>query len=1156
MKFTRLRLSGFKSFVEPTELFIESGLTAVIGPNGCGKSNLFDAMRWVMGETRPTSVRGSEMDDVIFSGSAGRPARNVAEVTIFIDNRDRTASAPFNDYDTIEVSRRIEREAGSVYRINGRDVRQRDVQIFFADASSGAGSTAFVRQGQIGLLISQKPLARRAILEEAAGIGGLHQRRHEAELRLKAAETNLGRLNDVIAEVEGQLASLKRQARQASRYRNLSGHIRKAEALAHYLRWIAAEARAAAATEELARAAAAVAGATEIAAKASTQQSDAAAVLPPLRQTEAERAAAHHRLIAQREQLEAEEARAREAAQRLRQLLSQGESDIARETALDKDAEAAMGMLAAEEAGLNEAAARAGAETQAAAEQDAELRATLSEAEAVLERATAALAEWNAKQASFARGRDVAAALAETAAGQLSDAQGRLDRALESVRDAPDVHAADTVTQAARDARETVRARADAARQVLGEAEAAENTARSPLDAAESEVQRLAAEAKALGDLLHPEGEGLFPPLIDAVTVQAGYEAALAAALGDDLRAPLDDSSPHHWRDLGPISGGAFDASAPLPAGCKPLSDFVRAPGALARRLAMTGLVFPDQGATLQKDLKPGQRLVSARGDLWRWDGYVVSSEAPSPAALRLAQRNRLSGLETETEKARSLRAETHAAYAAAREAATAAREALRQAENDERGAEQALIGAQDDATRAARAAAERASQLASLESEIRRLTESMETAEQNGAEAERNLAELGDNSGLNTGAAKAREHVAEARSQSAEARAALEALRREDEARDRRMTVIAQDKGRWEGRRTAAASQLAELSRRQQELAEQLQAAEQIPAEMGEKRGALLSAISTAEIARNQAADARQEAESILTEADKAARTSDAALSTAREERARAQAVQEGAIARIEELKTRIHDEIEAAPEELRERAEIEDGQELPPLDQAEKRVERLKQEREQLGGVNLRAEEEAVEQETRLTTLTADRDDLTGAIERLRRGISSLNKEGRERLLDSFEKVNANFQQLFTRLFEGGEARLTFTESEDPLEAGLEIFARPPGKRLQSLALLSGGEQALTAMALIFAVFLVNPAPVCVLDEVDAPLDDANVESFCTMLTQMVEQSGTRFLVITHHALTMSRMDRLFGVTMAERGISQLVSVSLADAEKMAAE
>jgi len=1151
LKFTRLRLSGFKSFVEPTELFIEPGLSAVIGPNGCGKSNLFDAMRWVMGETRPSSVRGSEMDDVIFSGSAGRPARNVAEVTIFVDNKDRTAPAPYNDYDTIEVSRRIEREAGSVYRINGRDVRQRDVQIFFADASSGAGSTAFVRQGQIGLLISQKPLARRAILEEAAGIGGLHQRRHEAELRLKAAETNLSRLNDVISEIEGQLTSLKRQARQASRYRNLSGHIRKAEALAHYLRWNQAEERANEAAAALTSAAAAVASATEDAAEASTAQANVAAALPPLRQEEAERSAAHHRLIAQRDQLDTEEARAREAAQRLRQLLTQGESDMSRETALDKDAEAALATLAAEEATLTEAAQNAGVALAEAAARESALREALAEAETRLERITAQLADWNARKASFTRGRDVAAALLETATTQLTGAQSRLDRALESAKDAPDVHAAEAATEAARGQREETRQRAEAARLARSEAEQSESSAREPLECAERSVQRLSAEAKALGDLLHPEGEGLFPPLIDAVTVQAGYEAALAAALGEDLRAPLDDTSPHHWRDL-----GGFEFDARLPEGCKPLDEFVKAPGALARRLAMTGLVFPDQGATLQAQLKPGQSLVSARGDLWRWDGYVASADAPSPAAVRLSQRNRLTALGDEVESAKAIRATAQDAYAIAKDAAAAARDAVRAAEGEERTAEQALVAAQDHATRAARAAAERASQLASLEAEIRRLTESVETAEQNRAEAENGLVELGDGSELTSSATQAREATAEARTTSSEARGALEALRREDEARDRRLATIAQDKGRWEARREAAALQITELSRRQEELGAQLEVAERVPEEIASKRGALLSAISEAETARKTASDARQEAESILAEADKAAKLADALLSDAREERARAQALREGAAARIEELRTRIRDEIEAAPEELRERAEIEEGQELPPLDQAEKRVERLKQEREQLGGVNLRAEEEATEQEARMATLVADRDDLTGAIDRLRRGISSLNKEGRERLLESFEKVNANFQTLFTKLFEGGEAKLTFTESEDPLEAGLEIFARPPGKRLQSLALLSGGEQALTAMSLIFAVFLVNPAPVCVLDEVDAPLDDANVERFCKMLTQMVDSSGTRFLVITHHALTMSRMDRLFGVTMAERGVSQLVSVSLAEAEKIAAE
>jgi len=582
LKFTRLRLSGFKSFVEPTELFVEPGLTAVIGPNGCGKSNLFDAMRWVMGETRPSSVRGSEMDDVIFAGSAGRPARNVAEVTLFIDNSDRTAGGAYNECDTIEVSRRIEREAGSVYRINGRDVRQRDVQIFFADASSGAGSTAFVRQGQIGLLISQKPLARRAILEEAAGIGGLHQRRHEAELRLRAAETNLSRLEDVIREVEGQLASLKRQARQASRYRNLSGHIRKAEALAHYLRWTAAEARSAIAAEELSAAAGQVATATEAAARASTVQSDAATVLPPLRQAEAERGAAHHRLIAQREQLDAEEARAREAAQRVRQLIAQAEADAEREQLLEHDADSALADLKRESSVLNGAAENAETDLATAEQLAAEMSETLAETERLLERLTSELAEWNAKKASLERGQNLAVALLDSSKTQLADAQARLNAALESAKDAPDVQAAENETEQSRRASETARTAADAARTKFHDTETAEATAREPLEASEREVQRLSAEIRALSDLLHPEGEGLFPPLVDAVTVQSGYEAALAAALGDDLQAPLDDASPHHWRDL-----GAFDFDPQLPSGTKPLSDFVKAPPALARRLAM-----------------------------------------------------------------------------------------------------------------------------------------------------------------------------------------------------------------------------------------------------------------------------------------------------------------------------------------------------------------------------------------------------------------------------------------------------------------------------------------------------------------------------------------------------------------------------------------
>ncbi len=1371
MKFTRLRISGFKSFVEPTELYIEPGLTAIVGPNGCGKSNLFDALRWVMGESRPTSVRGSEMDDVIFAGSAGRPPRNVAEVTLAVDNADRTANPPYQDYESIEVSRRIEREAGSVYRINGRDVRQRDVQIFFADANSGAASTAFVRQGMIGQLVSQKPLARRAILEEAAGIAGLHQRRHEAELRLKAAETNLSRLDDVIKEVEGQLASLKRQARQASRYRNLSGHIRRAESLAFYLRWTAAELRATTAREALQAAVAVVEQATETAAVATTIQADTSEALPPLRQVEAERAAALTRLIRQREELEAEEARARELAQSLRQRIAQTAQDLEREHALNSDAQTAIESLTVEANDLEAAQERAVQDLADAELKNGEMNAALYAAEKLLERLTAELAERNAKQASLERQRRVANELAETAAVQLLAAENRFAEAQASAAADPDVAAAERAVVEARRIAEIATELAEAARAefaLLDEAEhaarsrlentereareafdaserearttaelaerearaaleaverdgraaienaeregraaldaaeregrarieAAERDGRAAIDAAEREgrariedaerdgrtaldavererrteldnaerdLQQLSAEAGALRRVLNSAGESKWPPLIDAVNVQPGYEGALAAALGDELQDPLDEAAPRHWRDL-----ADFENVVPLPDGVRPLAYFVSGPHAMSRRLTMTGVAFPDQGAALQRLLKPGQRLVSPRGDLWRWDGYHASADAPSPAAVRLEQRNRLTELggliasaqqirdaaaeayqvaKAEAEEAHraaksaaeeayqsaklaaeeayrasklaadesyqrskseaedfylttttaaeeafraaklaadqsyaaaktaadetyqaakvaaaeafeAARTEAQQAYATAKAEAERARQALRAAEQEERNCAAAIMAAQDEANKAARQAAERAQQLATLQAEIVRITQARETALDTERQTAAALEELGNGEALTQAVDNARQSAAESRTNAANARAALDGLKRDGEARERRLAAITEERSRWESRAEAAAAQIAELERRHAELSAELVTAEEAPVQIAEKRNALLDAIGVAETVRKEAGDARAEAETRLAEADKAAKLAEHALSAAREERARAEAMLEGDQARLTELLQRVRDELDCAPEELAERAEIKDDEELPSLEIAEKKVEKLKQEREALGGVNLRAEEEAQELETRVTGLTADRDDLVGAIERLRRGIQNLNREGRERLVESFEKVNQNFQMLFSKLFEGGEAKLTFTESEDPLEAGLEIYARPPGKRLQSLALLSGGEQALTAMSLIFAVFLVNPAPVCVLDEVDAPLDDANVERFCNMLDEMTRMTDTRFLVITHHALTMSRMHRLFGVTMAERGVSQLVSVSLAEAERVAAE
>jgi len=1149
LKFTRLRLSGFKSFVDPTELFIEPGLSGIVGPNGCGKSNLLEALRWVMGENRPTSMRGAGMDDVIFGGTGSRPMRNNAEVTLFIDNADRTAPAPYNESETVEITRRIERDAGSAYRINGREVRQRDVQIFFADASTGSSSPALVRQGQIAILINQKPLARRAILEEAAGISGLHQRRHEAELRLKAAETNLGRLTDIITEVEGQLQGLRRQARQASRYRNLSGLIHKAEALLFLLRWRDFESLSESAAEALTLASSAVAERTEHAAQISTRQAKAAAEMPPLREAEAVKGAALQRLLHERNSLDAEETRAREDTQRVRQRLGVSEQDLARERNLDEDARTALAALEGETRELETANATAIENLAEAEEKVRSLTATLAIREANLERLTAELADLNAMRASYERARADGAEQASRTEAHRNSLQPRVEAVEVEILQIADVGTAEAQVETVRAEVAKARMALESAESALAAASLAESQARIPLDEAEHEFQRLDAETRALANLLRPTGGDLWPPLIDALKVEPGYESALAAALGDDLDAPLDEAAPQHWRDL-----GAPDDAPPLPAGTA-LAQFVEAPTALARRLAFTGVVTAEQGRAAQRDLRPGQRLVTQQGDLWRWDGFSVSADAPSQAAIRLEQRNRLHALEQESAAARTKRAAAQAAYATAQNEAAAANEAARTASRASRETEAALIRAQDAAARAARVAAERTARFATLQAELMGLEQIRENARRAADAAEQALAGLPDGGAVAAELANARQAAAEARDSASEARAVLETMRREAHQRSGRLAAIAEENTRWSSRRDAAIRQIESLGERIAEMNAELAVLEAAPAAIATRRLALMDAIHVAETARKQAADARATAETELSDSDRLAKAANHALSEAREERAGCEARSQSAAERLSELARRIRDELDTTPGELAARAELKDGAELPPLDQAEKRAEKLKAEREQLGGVNLRAEEEAQEHEQRVQSLSADRADLEGAIQRLRRGIQSLNKEGRDRLLASFDHVNANFERLFKELFQGGEARLTFTESEDPLEAGLEILAKPPGKKLTTLSLLSGGEQALTAIALIFAVFLVNPAPICVLDEVDAPLDDANVDRFCRLLDEMTRLADTRYLIITHHALSMSRMNRLFGVTMAERGVSQLVSVSLAEAERVIA-
>ncbi|WP_299368052.1 chromosome segregation protein SMC [uncultured Tateyamaria sp.] len=1151
MRFSKLRLTGFKSFVDPTDLIIADGLTGVVGPNGCGKSNLLEALRWVMGENRPTAMRGGGMEDVIFAGAATRPARNFAEVSLHMDNSERLAPAGFNDQDTLEIVRRITRDVGSAYKTNGKDVRARDVQMLFADASTGAHSPALVRQGQIAELINAKPKNRRRILEEAAGISGLYQRRHEAELKLKGAEQNLSRVDDVIEQLAAQLAQLARQARQAARYREIGEQLRLSEGQLLYRRWREADEARAVADEELrarTTAAAQAEGAVRISAKARQTAEDA---LPPLREEEAIAAAVLQRLAVQRDTLSDQERQAAQTIETLTQRIAQLGRDIEREGGLNRDAGETIERLeweAAEIAKASEGHADLLAAAAAAAREAGQvLQARESDQSDKTEDVARLAARHGSAQRLLEDSRKVeqrSEAEAAKARDAVATSQAALDKAGTDFEAAQ--AAAATAEATARAADETL----VAAEEARAETQSREADARAERSEAEGEMNALRAETGALAKLVQRDtAEG--GQILDRLQVQQGFEKALGAALADDLRAPeVDADGPSGWSVL-----PAYGVVQALPDGVTPLTQHVSVPDVLVRRMSQIGMCDAEDAARLQPLLQPGQRLVSPEGDLWRWDGFRAWAEdAPSAAALRLQQLNRLEELKQSLERATARADGARQAH----EALTARMAELTDADKRARHARREADRMVADAARAlSRAEADRnlaQGRLESLGLAVTRHEEDAMGARARVSEAETALADLPDLAAARAEAEDLRMTVEAARITMMSRRSAHDDLRRTGEARTKRAQEITKEVSGWKHRLETAERRTAELVERKGTSEAELKAAEATPAELAAKRAALGEEIARAEARKAEASNTLSEAEAKLRDATTAERESERLASEAREARARSEARAEAARETVGYAAERIAEEAQVTPNQLLGTLDMSPD-DIPGTQALEAEVNRLKRQRDALGAVNLRAEEDAKEVQVEHDTLVAEKSDLEEAIKTLRSGIASLNREGRERLLTAFEQVNSNFSLLFTHLFGGGEANLVMVESDDPLEAGLEIMCQPPGKKLSTLSLLSGGEQTLTAMALIFAVFLANPAPICVLDEVDAPLDDANVTRFCDLLDEMCRRTDTRFLIITHHAVTMARMDRLFGVTMAEQGVSQLVSVDLKKAETLVA-
>ena len=1135
MRIKRLKLVGFKSFVEPAELRIESGLTGIVGPNGCGKSNLLEAIRWVMGESSAKSMRGAGMEDVIFAGTASRPPRDFAEVTILAE-RDIADAANDEDHE-LEVTRRIERGAGSAYRSNGRDVRAKDVALIFADAATGAHSPALVSQGRIGAIISAKPQERRQMLEEAAGISGLHVRRKDAEQKLRAAETNLSRLATILADMDARAGQLRRQAKQAERYRKLSKDILQAEARLIFVRWQEAKtaadkarAEADAASEAVEKAGTAQRELTERQQAAVRELADARSVAMAARDAASDLS---NRLV----QLSGERDRIIQRQADLSAQAARMADDGAREGKLTHDAADALARLQAESVTLAAQVKREEDErpTLVRMSESAERQARTSEvalAKAAAEQARAD-AELRVADAALAGAR-ARAERAERDAARLAGEQSALG----------DEQELQTAKAAAQHIVSGLQARLESGATSIEMADLRRTQLTEQREAAQAQFASAKAELAALlseqGALERALAKGSSDQAIDHITVEPGFERALAAALGDDANAGIGGDSGRRWL------GGVSDM--PRTAGTR-LIDHVRAPPELHARLSLVRIVDIDQGEALG----PGERLVTRDGKLRRWDGFAADDDGATTAE-QLIRANRLAELAELTQPAEAALAQQATTVEqlannidAAQQEYRAAAAAQQAAETELRQALRAADQAEDALTRSQYARAALAERMAASAQEM-----AAAAADVASAEAAKNA--LPD--GLH--------HIELVEKLTAEGEAIRQLLMRGQadlssldqriaQTRERRAVAMAEIRG-WQDRAGEAERRIAEMNKRSAEIATEQDA-------MAGRPATLASEIATLQVDRDelaeklaqlQVAETGSEAALKALETDLAAAAE--ALSSAREARAGAEARAENQELRRVEMGRVSGERFECPPPVLPQKLEFDET----AMDDAateSARLDRLQNERERIGPVNLIAADELTELEEQQSAGIAESDELTQAINRLRGSIGSLNREGRTRLLSAFEAVDQHFRRLFSTLFNGGQAHLALIDSDDPLEAGLEIFAQPPGKKLQSLTLLSGGEQALTAVALIFALFLTNPAPICVLDEVDAPLDDANIERFCDLLDAMTRETDTRYLIVTHNAVTMSRMHRLFGVTMVEQGISRLVSVDLGGAEELLA-
>ena len=1138
MKFKSIRISGFKSFLEPTEIDLNEGLTGIVGPNGCGKSNIVEAMKWVMGENSARQMRGEGMDDVIFSGSNERPARNFAEVTIKLDNTEKKAPASFNQFDEIEISRKIEREKGSTYRVNSKQVRARDVQLIFADTATGARSSGIVSQGRISQIIESSLEERRIILEEAANIKGLHNRRHEAELKLNGATDNLSRLLDIENTYNEQLIELEKQGRKAARYRSVGDRLRKAEASLFLSLLNTAEKEFDELETKFEKSKNNVEEAQINLSKNTKSKLEIFNKLPELRKIETEKAAILQSLNISKIRLEEEEATSKFTLNNVLNQITQIETDIKREIEIKDDANKTIANLLLEKDKLQ-------LDTKDFTTKKNDASKKVNELKIKSEDADAKLSSINSEIFSIKSDK--------------SDLENRINNLKEKIKNSEDQKSQFNITEDKKLIDEHDKKRINIEKLIKEENNKLELIKKQLENKENLNINLKEKKAKIDYDLnvmradLHSLSSLLGYDEFKNNTLEAtiddigNLQDAIGSVLGETILAPVksdnsDEQNISYWKEI----TAKFEEK--LPKGATPIISKIKKNSILDIALIGIGIVENEKTALkLQKELSFGQALTTLKGGLWRWDGYVQPLGVQNSYSERLQQITKLRNLQDELPSKE-------------KEEVTIVNE-INQNELElkkffgttkEIESKINLLNNELNDTKLS---------ISSLDSKINSSTillkehqNILDTSQKELVDLEK-LSEKSVNlPTLLADELKIRNAADQCRNELTDAMAAEQQIRNQESYQQRNLMQINNQKNDWENRKDEAETRIKSLKVRLDNLKEDKSRLEKLPDNFVEKANELNIKIETAEQKRNLAADKLVQTETLLNEAEKLEKSSEQNLASFREDMIKVEASLNLAKTKIENIEDRVHEKLRIKSNQLKEIVNLSDNEELnTSIETLEKTVQRLLNERESLGAVNLRAEEEMNEMRQKIELMSKERVDLELAIEKLKSGIFELNKEGRQRLKDSFELVNKNFKNLFKKLFGGGDAELKLVGDDDPLKAGLEILASPPGKKMQLLSLLSGGEQALTAISLIFSVFLCNPAPICILDEVDAALDDSNVSRFCNLLDKIVDETETYFLVVTHHRLTMAKMNRLFGVTMEQKGISRLVSVDLEQANKI---